>query len=289
MEKQYYVYPLPLKNFPPYVDVIKKYFGLSHPSLELEMLLVKDDPEHVFEMVEFVEYKDVVELFEKAFPNVGNDKTFFENLLWLVANLYYGDSYDQYNDYFVNEVEQDDHVWACIEKDMARLYALLQDHPRDEKITIQIGKDKAVLDDDFNWFQGVMNNQVFPNCIPSIQNKEDAKSLLQKKAGRPQTRTEVNAVVNGISRLFADEEIIDGKAPRILLDFIRDYLVMMALIEEDDVYVTTDWIKSQISNLQKPGKDARFNNVEVHSVSAEELKNVPTWNKALNWVFPPKR
>lgn len=289
MENKYNVYPLPLKNFPPYVEAIKKYFGLSHPNLELEMLLVKNDPERVFEMIEFVEYKDIVELLEEKFPDMGDDKTFIENLLWLVANLYYGDSYDQYNDYFDNEVEQDNHVWACIEKDMARLYALLQDHPRDEKITIQIGKDKVVLDDDFNWFQGVMNNQVFPNCIPNIQNLEDAKSLLQKKAGRPQTRTEVNAVVNGISRLFADEEIIEGKAPRILLDFIRDFLVMMALIKKDDVFVSTDWIKSQISNLQKPGKDARFNNVEVHSVSAEELKNVPIWNKALDWVFPPKR
>ena len=289
MEKQYYVCNLPLKNIPPYVDFIKKYFGLSHPNLELEMLLVKDDPERKFEMTELVTHEDIVELFEKYFSNVGSDKTFFEDLLWLVANLYYGDSYDQYNNFFDYEVEPEANVWDCIMKDMARLFAFLQNHPEEEVITIQMGKDKVELNDAFKWFQGVMNNQVFRNCIPEIQHKEDAESLLRKKAGRPQTRKEVNAVVNGVSRLFAEEGIIEGKAPRNLLDFIRAFLVKMDLIKADDVFVTNEWIKAQITNLQKPGKDARFNNVEVHSVSAEELKNVPVWNKALNWVFPPKK
>lgn len=288
MEKQYYVCSLPLKNFPPYVEIIKKYFGLSHPNLELEMLLVPDDPERKFEMTEYVPHEDIVELFEGHFPNVGEDKTFFEDLLWLVANLYYGNSYEQYNEFFENEVGREDNIWHCVEKDMARLYAFLQDHPKEEEIVIQMGKDKVVLDDAFNWFQGVMNNQVFPNCIPHIQDKESVRSLLQKKAGRPQTRQEVNAVVNGISRLFADEEIIEGKAPRVLLEFIHMFLVKMALIDENDVYVTPEWIKAQISNLQKPGKDARFNNVEVRSVSIEELKEVPLGDKSMRWIFPIK-
>ena len=288
MDNQDNRFPVPLKTLPPYVEVIKKYFGLSDPNLEAEMLLLPKDPERVFKIAEFVTRDEIVELFDIFSPKVKDGKFFYENLLWLVANLYYGDRYKKSICFFNNDINGDENVWYSIEKDMAKLFAFLQDHPQEEKITIQMGKDKVELDDAFKWFQSVMDNQVFPNCIPYIQNKEGAKSLLQKKAGRPQTRQEVNAVVNGISRFFADEKIIEGKAPKDLLDFIESFLVKMALIEENDEFVTTYWIKSQISNLQKPGKDARFFNLDVHEASAEKLKEVPWWFKATNWIFPVK-
>jgi hypothetical protein len=290
MEKKILCWPLPLKNLPPYVAVIKTYFGLSHPSLEMEMKLVEFDPEHTFDLVEYVLYDDVQAQIETSFPGLsGGDKSFVTNLLWLVANLYYGDSYNQYRGFIENDWNYEYNTWRGIEADMAQLYAFLHDHTTEKEITIQIGKDKAVIDDASCWFQGVMRNQVFPNCIPSIQSKEDAESLLRKKAGRPQTRTEVNAIVSGIASYFADEKLIEGKAPKNLLEFIRKFLVMMALIEENDVFVNAGWIKSQISNLQKSGKDARFINEDwVDASSSEALVNAP-WQKAMRWIFPPKR
>ena len=288
MEKQYYVRDLVLKNCPPFVEIIKKYFGLSHPNLELEMFLVPDDPERTYELTEYVLPEDIRKLIGDYFPKIAEkDKEFLTNLLWLVANLYYGDSYGEQREFIENEWNGEYNTWRCIEQDIIRLYAFLQDHPEEERITIQMGKDKVVLDDAFNWFQDVMTNQTFPNCIPHIHNKEEAQSFLRKKSGRPQTRKEVNAIVNGIAKYLSDENVIDGKAPKNLLEFIRRFLVMMALIEEDDVFVTTDWIKAQITNLQKQGKDARFENLDWVEVPADNMMESP-WEKAMRWVFPPK-
>lgn len=288
MERQYYPCTILLKNCPLYVEIIKKYFGLSHPSLETEMSLVENDPERTFEIREYVLFEDIQAQIEDFFPSLNDkDKQLVANLLWLVANLYYGDSYDQYRGYIENEWNYNYNVWRCIEKDMARLYAFLQDHPKEEILTIQMGKDKVELDDAFNWFQDVMNYQVFLNCIPHIHTKEEAQALYRKKAGRHQTREEVNAIVGGIAGFFADEELIKGKAPLNLLKFIRKILVMMDLIDENDIFVTKDWIKSQISNIQKSGKDARFTNLDWEKASSKHLLAQP-WEKAMRWISPPK-
>ena len=290
MEKTILCWPLPLKNLPPYVEIIKTYFGLSHPNLDLEMKLVGKDPERTFDLNENVLYDDVQAQIEAYFPVISDEnKVFVTNLLWLVANLYYGDSYIQYRGYLENDLYYEYNNWRCIEADLALLYALLHDHTIEEKITIQMGKDKVVIKDASCWFQDVMKNQVFPNCIPNIQSKEDAESLLRKKAGRPQTRTEVNAIVSGIARYFADEKLIEGRAPKNLLEFIRKILVMMALIEENDLFVNTVWIKSQITTLQKPGKDARFINEEWEKASSSKSLVNASWQKAIRWISPPKR
>ena len=277
-----------LKNCPLFVEIIKKYFGLSHPDLEMEMHLVPVDPERTYEMTEYVLPEDIRKLIGESFPNISdNDREFLTNLLWLVANLYYGQNYVEQREFIENEWNGEYNTWRCIEQDMIRLYAFLQNHPEEEKITIQMGEEKVILDDAYRWLQAVMKNQAFPNCIPHIQNKEEAQSCLRKKSGRPQTRKEVNAIVSGISRFFADEGLIEGKSPKNLLEFIRKFLVMMALIEEDDVFVTTDWIKAQITNLQKPGKDARFIGLDWQEGSSETMLSQP-WEEAMRWIFPPK-
>jgi len=144
------------------------------------------------------------------------------------------------------------------------------------------------LQNDFHWFQGLMENQLFPNTIPEISDKKEAKAMLRKKAGRPTVRKEVNAIVNGVASSFAEFDIVKGKAPIQLLNFIHDYLVAMDLIKPDDPYVTTTWIKSQISNFQKPGKDPKFFTTEIRPCSLDDLKNSDLHIRGLNWLLPPK-
>jgi hypothetical protein len=112
--------------------------------------------------------------------------------------------------------------------------------------------------------------------------------MLRKKAGRPTVRKEVNAIVNGVASSFAEFDIVKGKAPIQLLNFIHDYLVAMDLIKPDDPYVTTTWIKSQISNFQKPGKDPKFFTTEIRPCSLDDLKNSDLHIRGLNWLLPPK-
>lgn len=283
-----YKYDIPLKDIQPYVAYLKEYFGLEHPLLDLEISLLDIDPERTFEVIEYVTRAQIDELFDKFIPGIeGQDN--YGSLLWLVANLYYKDSHSQYQDYIQNDLNQNNNTLSRIQKDIMRLYIFLQDHPKKCPITISVGNDKVELNDAFGWFQSVMTHHVFPNAIPDIKTKEDAESILRKKAGRPETRTEVNAIVNGIARLFANDGLVKGKAPKELCIFIQQFLEKMELIEKDDKTVTPEWIKAQISNLSKPGKDPRFDSFgEIESCSEEDPKMVDPVEKTLNWILPPK-
>lgn len=264
----------------------KKYFGLYHPNLSLEMELLDDDPERECRVSEFVTMEDLKEILQPSFTSLIEDKVFL-NLLWFVSNLYYGKSVENYTQCF-DEDCQDDLEWNAIKKDIAKLYSFMADHKTEEPVTISIGKDKVVLDNHDSWFQGLTENQLFLNCIPEITDKAQAEELLEKKPGRPKTRRVVNMIVNGMARLFADEGWIEGRAPKSLCTFIKRFLELMDLINKDDVFVTEEWIKAQISNLQKPGKDARLDTIECEDCSIEELKVVPQSTRALNWLFPKK-
>lgn len=288
-KKQLYYQDLILKNLRPYVDEVKKYFGLEHPVIELEMELVKDDPERTYEMIEFVTMDELKAILTPDFPAVAEHPGYL-GVLWLVANLYHKGMHSAYQDYIQNDLNQESNILRCIQKDIAKLYLFLQDHPQECKMTIAVGKDKLELDDDFGWFQSVMKHHVFPNAIPEIKTEEDAEAILRKKAGRPQTREEVNAIVNGIARMFAEDDIVKGKAPKELCEFILKFLTLMELVEPDDTFVTNAWIKSQISNLQKPGKDPRFDSFgEIKPCTAEDLKDASVFEKTLNWILPPSR
>jgi hypothetical protein len=283
-----YYQDLILKNLRPYINEIKKYFGRERPDLEWEMALLDDDPERTYEMIEYVTTKEIEDLLDKFIP-ISENKGVYVDLLWLVANLYYKDSHSLYQDHIQNDLDQDNNTLRWIQKDIMRLYLFLQDHPKECPMTISVGKDKVELNDAFGWFQSVMAHHVFPNAIPDIKTKEDAESILRKKAGRPETRTEVNAIVNGIARMFADDGLVKGKAPKELCLFIQQFLVKMELIEEDDKTVTPEWIKAQISNLSKPGKDPRFDSFgEVEECSFDDLKMVSPVEKTLDWILPPK-
>lgn len=276
----------PLKNLQPYVEMTKKYFGLYHPNLSLEMALLDVDPERECCVSEFVTMEKIKEILRPSFSSLIDDKVFL-NLLWFIANLYYGKSVENYTQCFDEDI-QDDLIWNVIKEDIAKLYSFMADHKIEEPVTISIGKDKVVLDNYDRWFQGLTENQLFPNCIPEITDKAQAEEFYAKKPGRPKTRREVNMIVNGMAKLFSDEGWIEGRAPKSLCSFIKNYLVLMDLIEKDDVFVTEKWIKAQISNLQKPGKDARLDTIECEDVSIEELKVVPQSTRALNWLFHQK-
>ena len=286
MEKQPVEISIPLKNLVPYVEMTKKYFGLYHPSLSLEMELLDEDPERECPMSEFVTMEDLKGILQPSFASLVEDKVFL-NLLWFVANLYYGKSVENYTQCF-NEDIQDDLIWNVIKEDIAKLYSFMADHRTEEPVTISIGKNKVVLDNYFRWFQGLTENQLFLNCIPEVTDKAQAEELFAKKPGRPKTRREVNTIVDGIARLFADNGWIEGRAPKSLCTFIKRFLELMHLIEKDDVFVTEEWIKAQISNLQKPGKDARLDTIECEDFSIEELSAVSKSTRALNWLFHKK-
>ena len=276
------VIPVRLKDVQPYVDPIKKYFGLSHPNLELEMFLLDRDPERKFEFTESVSQEEIVAALKSEFPDIVFTE-FQKDLLWLVANIYYGTSYDDYNYYM--EYEEGCPQWCPIEQDILRLYSFMAGHQGEEKVTIKMGKDTITLSNVYAWVQSVVEKQILRNCLPDVHSKEEAEARINKtKAGHPEQRTKENAIVNGVALFFADEKLIEGRAPKNLCAFIKKYLEMMGLIKPGDSTVDEDWIKSQINNFHKKGKDSRFWTPEITTPTLEELSKPDP----MNWVFPIK-
>lgn len=275
-----YTFDVPLKEIQPYIEPIKKYFGLNNTTLEDELSLLDGDPDRSFELDMYIRQTEIEDAFKESFPesSLTEQQTKF---LWLVANLYFFKNSDNYE--YARRYNSGDLEWYPLEQDLLKLYSFIEEHKQAGKVTIKIGKDSLLLDNDSGWFQSVFKKQVFPHCLPHIQSKEQAYSLTRGKRGRPVTRTKENAIVCGLAEYLADEGFIHERAPGSLLSFARKFLVMMWLIEEDDKIVDEDWIKSQITDHKKKGKDARFWTPKSEFINLEEYLNSP--DDPMCWIF----
>ena len=271
---------VPLKLIRPHVEPIKKYFGLSHPNLELELLLLDRDPDRMFKMPEYIRGEEIKKAFKKAFPDEGLTETQLD-FLWLVANLYFYKSHDNYE--FARREESGDFEWYPIEQDLLKLYSFFEENTDGGELTLKIGKRSLQLDNEFAWLQSVFKKQVFPKCLPGIHSKAEADALTAgKKAGRPTVRTKENAIVCGLADYFSDEGLIKERAPKSLCEFAKKYLEMMWLIEDGDQTVDEDWIKAQINHHKKNSKDARFWTPEIRSLTLEEMGQI---TDPMSWIF----
>lgn len=284
-KKVLYERHLLLKDIKPYVDVIKQYFGLNHPNLDLELLIVERgiDDERTFALTEFITKDEVETVFDELFKGAEHGDSFV-SLLWLVGNLFYGNSINLYEQYLYENVE-DDIIWSTIEQELLSLYIFMQKHTLAETVTIKIDQETLNLPNTNTWVQAILNNHVFPNCLPKIHNSAEAEALLWRKkgAGAPPKHPEVNAIMNGIANLFLDNELIKERAPRNLCRFIKRYLTLMRLVDSDDSIIDEEWIKSQIHNFRKKSKDPRLATPEIKDVSPEELKDAGYY--PVKWAF----
>ena len=282
MEAQ--IIQLLLKTLKPEVALIKRYFGLNHPNLDLELLIVEKglDPERTFPMTEFIPAEEIGRAFDEFFADAQQQEAIVR-VLWLVGNLYYGDSVKAYEQYFCEETE-DDLFWSTIEQELLQLYIFRQKHKAAGPVTIKVGKESLEIPNTNGWVQAILDNHVFPNCLPKTHSAADAEQLIWKKdAGAPVKHPEVNAIVNGVATMLFDFQVIKERAPMILCRFIRKYLVMMELISEGDPTLDEEWIKSQIHNFKKKSKDPRFPTREIKEVSPEDLKEAGYYS--VKWAF----
>lgn len=280
---------LRLQDWKPYVDIIKKYFGLNHPSLGLELEFVNKgiDPDRTFTIKELIHSDSIGRVFDNYFPNA-QSRDAFVCFLWLVGNLYYGDNISLYDQAMFENIE-DDLYWSTIEQEILHLYIFMQKHTSAEPVNVRIGKESIKIDNTNAWLQAILNNHVFPNCLPNVQNSSEAEALLLKKgkgAGAPLKHPEVNTIVNGVANLFFDEGLVTENAPLNLCGFLKQYLVLMNLIAEGDTTIDEEWIKAQIHNFKKKSKDPRLFTSESKEVSLEELKEIG--NYPVKWAFSHK-
>lgn len=285
--KQIYEYSLRLSEMKPYVEIIKEYFGLNHPNLDMELLLLDDDPEREFNLIAFVPYDDIKKALLDASFNVGEDIEEYTSLLWTVANLYYGDMYQRYEEAAMEEA--DDYLrWNCIQEDITRLFAFMGKHKSEEHINIKVGNDSVELDNPFRWFQSLLDNHLFPNCIPDIKDIKQANQILAKAKGRKVDNKVATAIVNGVATYFKEKGLITARAPKNLCSFLWKFLVMMKLKDASDYLFTESSIKNWINNIQGQKDDPKIYTPEIREISIEELKEIPLNERAERWLFNPE-
>ena len=289
----------------PYLPLLKKYFGLPFEQLELELMAAKHDPnpedKYRFEIWEYVSMDDIVKAWDLYLDDSKVNEEML-TLLWLVANLYYEGNIAAHEDALIEEdfiqIEN-----AQVREEIAQLYSFMQKRKTmsttsgkyrisSKPIKFVSGKDKLEILDSCGWFEALLENYLFPNCLPDVENDEDAQKLWkkEKKVGRKE-RKEVNSIIYGVATYLRDKGVVkkDVTAPTDLCKFIRGYLEAMGYLEDpnDALSITPEWIKTQIHRFEET--KPQFDNVIRSSATIEEQKKVHPDDQAHFWLFQPKR
>lgn len=266
------VYNVPLKTVDFYADYVRQYFGLYHPSLEAELSLLDRDPDRTFKLYEIVRHKEIETAFDEGdFASEENTRRLCIELLFFVANIYSYNFYEKYKEHLIDQVS-DQLLWEEVREDILRFYVFMKTIPNEGPISIKMGKSKCVIKNYDHWFQALMDNHLFHNCLPEIQSKEHALKVLKGNPGRKVESELAIAIITGIARLFADAGLISGRAPKNLCTFIKQYLVMMDILDLDYSVISLSSIKSTIDYALRTGKDTRLIPTGWETVSREEMQ-----------------
>ena len=164
----------------------------------------------------------------------------------------------------------------------------MDNHKSEEHINIKVGNDTVELDNPFRWFQSLMDNHLFPNCIPDIKNVKQANQILAKAKGRKIDNKIATAIVYGVATYFKEKGLITARAPKNLCSFLWKFLVMMKLKDASDYLFTESRIKNWINNIQGQKDDPKIYTPEIRVISIEELKEIPLNERAERWLFNPE-
>lgn len=289
-----------LQNVKPFIPILKEYFGFPFTELELAVkaseLEENPDNETSFDLEEYVSHNAICGLAKKHFNGVTMSAELLDTL-YFAANLYYYRNVPNYE--YAQEVDNYGQIELSImREEIAELYSFLQrlqikgESGPGRLVTIKVNKEKIVFPNTLGWLYALLENHLFPNCLPDVKNDEDARSIWdkRKKSGRP-SRAEINAIVHGFAKLLHDQKVVDDIAPAELCEFILDLLMEMGHIhdETDKLVITPAWIKSQIHRTEKQWDGPGFHNTVMRSPTLEELTTVTPDQQANLWLFNPKR
>ena len=306
-EKPIFIRNIEALKLKPYIKLLQDYIGLPFAELELSVAAAEMDPnpdaEHEYQLYERVLYEDINAMLSKHFDPIDSNGQ-IPDFLWLAANLYYNGNIAAYDeamfDSAINQIEE-----RQIREEIAQLYSFIQKrkeihsvgdpeyHFAGKSIEFVSGdKSSLMIHDTLGWFEALLENYLFPNCLPDVANDEDAQMIWKKedkKAGRP-SRFETNAIIHGVDLFLHDAGLVEGIAPTNLCGFLHDYLDAMGYLDDplDRLMLDPKSIKAYIHNLRKKEDPPRFFNTTFKTVSLEELARIDPDEAAYRWLFPPK-
>ena len=160
-----------------------------------------------------------------------------------------------------------------VRKEQLKLYEFIKNASVDSdgtmitlKCTVRKGDKenthKVTIQNHFRWFTENLMGKYFSEYLPDIKTTEEARKELdrnKRKRGRQTADIRTNAVTYGIFRLF--HEWKNMTTTNDLCKFIVDYLKFFGMIEENDVYINREWVRSQIRNFGKLDNPPRLEHI----------------------------
>lgn len=304
------VWNIDIRELKPYIPLLQKYIGLPFPELEMACVAAETETnpeaEHSFSLIERTSPKTITKLLQKYFNDVARpvDESKIVFFLWLAANIYHPGSIAEQEsadiEFAFNQIEE-----MYVYEEIAQLYSYIQKRkslhvcgdtvygvPGKPIEFVSDGKVSLKIHNSCCWFEALLENYLFPNCLPDVASDEDAQRIWKKerkKVGR-KSRTETNAIIHGVDLFLHDEGLVDSVAPTNLCEFLFDYLDAMGYLSDptDRLSLAPSSIKAYIHNLRKETASPQFGNVVFKQVSIEELSRTTPEEDAYFWLFHPK-
>lgn len=275
-EKNHVCYPT--SYFIECLELLEKYFNvgigyLSHDKqcelqerrvagYEIVLDFSKDDYEHLF--------IDLPDGEEKS------DTKIIHSLLLLGILIGKDSYYSRFNvDY--NELcdagLENDIMNEMVRKEQLKLYEFIKNASvgsDGSEITLKctvkkgdkVNTHKVTIQNHFRWFTERLMGKYFSEYLPDIKTAEEARKELdrdKRKRGRQAADIRTNAVTYGIFQLFHDWK--NMTTTNELCQFIVDYLKFFGMVEENDVYINKEWVRSQIRNFGKLDNPPRLQHI----------------------------
>ena len=306
-----------VKNLIPYIPWLKQYFGL--PFLDLNLFIdlgdrgTSPDDNREYEMREYISQDYIVQLLNTYF-DLPEKPSYISSFLWLAANHFYPDNMIAYNNAlntFVidhnKEIEAKRRIQ--IREEIAQIYSLIQKrksilcvndgvHHFDGKPIEIVSEDKTSLKihNTSCWFEALLENYLFPNCLPDVTSDEEAQLIWDKGKQHPgpKAQKDKNTIIHGVEMFLHDYGVVqDAEAPKQLCYFLYYYLIAMGLQKDPQDGKIEDkiiWgIKSNIRNLRNMKDKPRYFTADLREESIEGLSQILPEDVAHDWLFNPKR
>ena len=273
MENQY-TYTISTEIFGKSVELLHKYFGITLAYFEPEF---KQLPSFEKNITSLTPYKDTLnkeesitlpgylyaEQREILFEGITIDDEIAPIIIEAIRILHTIIIQQRHSKVSAEStmIMEEELTYNLVREDLLKLFIFIHGNNfKTQEISIKRDKKTLKLNNSYNWLFSRMATLYLKKYLADITNVEQAQAELTKykKRGRHHENRNVNVVLYGIYRMFSGEKKMESKASDALCNMIVNFLKLTGLISENDVYVNTAWVRSQIRYMSGQDNPPRF-------------------------------
>lgn len=252
-------------------QILEEYFGAGNSDI---VIACEGGVDVTYHLIEIVSADEIIELLRKHNFEYDSSKNEDRALLWglyMNANIHYGDIEKRRSIDILIEMSQ--HTdWESIQEDLIPLYALLNE-TEGKPVKVRIGKKTVKLNNTNNWFHSYLLKGMKIAASEEELSKEIVKE--RKKPG-PKKNVAYASTCVGVAKLFRDCGRIEGYTTNDMCRFIREYLVLMKVIEVTS-RKSIDNIKTTIGRHLRLDIKSQWYTPHLIPGRLEDLKDDKEW------------